>query len=92
MITNALSEGGVESLLLDLCRSLITSYHYKVSILVLNKNAVCLKQQFENFGIDVIVGKYSNVYNPLNIFLIKNTFSIFRSFMFICFQASYLQF
>lgn len=71
MITNALSEGGVESLLLDLCRSLITSYHYKVSILVLNKNAVCLKQQFENFGIDVIVGKYSNVYNPLNIFLIK---------------------
>lgn len=79
MITNALSEGGVESLLFDLCRNLITSYHYEVSILVLNKSAVCLKQQFEDLGVSVIVGNHSNIYNPLNIFIIKKYVSKFQA-------------
>lgn len=70
MITNALSEGGVESLLLDLCRSLIVAHH-NVAVLVLNRDAINLKSQFEEYGIKVFVGKYKNIYNPLNIFLIK---------------------
>ena len=74
MITNALSEGGVESLLLDLCSVLVQKYAYDVKILVLNRKAIGLKNKFEKLGIEVIVGKYRHVYNPLNIFIIKKYF------------------
>lgn len=71
MITNALSEGGVESMLLDLCQSLVNTYHYEVAILVLNKEKVELRTCFENVGVKIWVGRYKNIYNPLNILLIK---------------------
>lgn len=70
MITNAISEGGVESLLFDLSRRLVTLKH-RVTILVLNKREIGLKQQFEKCGITIIVGKYTQIYNPLNILLIR---------------------
>lgn len=75
MITNALSEGGVESLLFDLCNSLVNIYHYEVAILVLNRKEIGLKKTFEEAGITVFVGKYSHIYNPLNIFLIRHYMS-----------------
>ena len=70
MITNALSEGGVESFLFDLSYELVMRKH-TVSILVLNRNKLGLKEKFENHSIRVIPGKYENIYNPLNIFLIR---------------------
>jgi len=69
-ITNSLSEGGVESLLYDLCSYTINEGH-KVAVLVLNKNEIGLKRLFEEKGIKVIIGKYSNPYNINNIYEIR---------------------
>lgn len=69
-VTNALSEGGVESLLYDLSSKAIDEGH-DVSILVLNKKLVALKAKFEKVGVKIYVGKYSNLYNPLNVFVIR---------------------
>lgn len=71
MITNALSEGGVESLLMDLCTILVKRYHHEVAILVLNRKQIGLKDAFERAGIKIYIGKYSQIYNPLNVFTIK---------------------
>ena len=70
MVTNALSEGGVESFFFFLSYELVMRKH-TVSILVLNRNKLGLKEKFENHGIRIIPGKYGNIYNPLNIILIR---------------------
>lgn len=69
-ITNSLSEGGVESLLYDLCTYTIKAGH-KVAVLVLNKDEIGLKKQFEERGIKIIIGKYNNPYNINNIYEIR---------------------
>lgn len=69
-ITNRLSEGGVESFLLNLLPQLKVNGH-EVELLVLNKEAISMKTIFEDRGIKVYVGRYANLYNPLNIFLLK---------------------
>lgn len=66
-ITNRLSEGGVESFLLNLLPQLKVNGH-EVELLVLNKEAISMKTIFEDRGIKVYVGRYANLYNPLNIF------------------------
>lgn len=69
-ITNCLSEGGVETFLLSLLPQLREKGH-EVDLLVLNRRSVSMKEVFEIRGIRVYIGKYSNLYNPLNIFLLK---------------------
>lgn len=73
-ITNCLSEGGVESFLLSFL-PLLKEKGHEVELLVLNKKSISLKTTFEKNGIKVYIGKYSNIYNPLNIFLLKRYFS-----------------
>lgn len=73
-ITNGLSEGGVESFLLTLLPRLREKGH-KVDLLVLNCGSVAMKEAFEKNGIHVYVGKYSNIYNPLNILVLKKYLS-----------------
>lgn len=69
-VTNQLAEGGVESFLLQLLPRL-REKGYEITLLVMKWTAVSLKEEFENLGIKVIVGKYKSSYNPLNIFYIK---------------------
>lgn len=69
-ITNQLSEGGVESFLLQLLPRLREKGH-EVTLLVVTRTSVFLKKEFEDLGIKVMVGKYKSPYNPLNIFYIK---------------------
>jgi len=69
-ITNQLSEGGVESFLLQLLPRLHSLGH-EVAVLVLNRTSIALRTEFENLGIHVFVGRYRNLYNPLNIFYLK---------------------
>lgn len=69
-ITNGLSEGGVENLLYFFSKALLKKGH-SVTVLVLARNEVNLKVKFEKSGIRVIVGKYENIYNILNIPFIK---------------------
>ena len=73
-ITNAFSEGGVESLLCDILPLMVASGH-EIHLLVLNKNQLALKNVLENKGVRVLKGKYASVYNPLNIFVIKSFLS-----------------
>lgn len=68
-VTNRLTEGGVETYLLNLLPALSSS-GYKVELMVLDKNQVALVEKFESKKINVIIGKYSSVYNPLNIILL----------------------
>ena len=68
-ITSAFSEGGVDSLLLSLL-PLIKNDNHNVELLVLDKNKIQLAPILEKQGIKVHIGKYKNVRNPLNIFLI----------------------
>lgn len=69
-ITNTLSEGGVESFLLQLLPGM-RGEGYVVEILVLDKSKIVLKSAFEERGIKVWVGKGKNVYSPFNILYIK---------------------
>lgn len=69
-ITNTLSEGGVESLLLQLLPPIVAE-GYEVDILVLNKNKTALHAEFEKRGIHVFSGPAGTPYNPLNIALIR---------------------
>ena len=59
-ITNSLSEGGVESFLLNLLPRL-REKGYAVELLVLNRNSVSMKKVFEDNGIKVNIGKYRYV-------------------------------
>ncbi len=69
-ITNRLSEGGVESFLLTFLPCLKRLGH-EVELLVLDKSAVSMRTMFETQGIKVHIGKYSNVYNLLNVFEVR---------------------
>ena len=69
-ITNRLSEGGVESFLLTFLPRL-RSLGYQVELLVLDKSAVSMRSMFETQGIRVHIGKYSNIYNLLNVFEVR---------------------
>lgn len=68
-ITNTLEEGGLETFLYELL-PFLKNNSIDVELLVLDKNKVKLKPLFEEKGIKVFIGKYSWIYNPLNIFLI----------------------
>ena len=70
-ITNSLSEGGVESFLLQLLPQLIKQQGYEVDVLVLNKNKTALRVEFEKLGIRVFIGSTGNPYNPFNICCIR---------------------
>lgn len=70
-ITNRLSEGGVESFLLTFLPRLKNLGH-EVEVLVLDKSCVSMRQIFEEQGIKVHIGKYTNIYNPFNIFLLRH--------------------
>lgn len=70
-IVNSFSEGGVESLLLELLPR-IANNGYQIDLLILNRHAIALKDNIEKKGINVIVGNYGNVYDPRNICLIKS--------------------
>lgn len=65
-ITNSLSEGGVESFLLQLLPQLVKQ-GCVVDILVLNKNKTALRTEFEKLGIGVFVSSAGNPYHPVNI-------------------------
>lgn len=69
-ITNSLSEGGVESFLLNLLPRL-REKGYAVELLVLNRNSVSMKKVFEDNGIKVNIGKYNSLYNPFNVFVLR---------------------
>lgn len=69
-ITNQLSEGGVESFLLQLLPRLRSKGH-EITLLAVKRTSISLKKEFESLGIEVIVGKYKSPYHPLNIFYIK---------------------
>lgn len=69
-ITNGLSEGGVESLLCDILPALISN-ECIVDILVLDKKRLGLKNELERNGITVYYSRWSSIYNPLNIFVIR---------------------
>lgn len=68
-ITNGLSEGGVETLLYSFSKELIKKGH-TVSILVISRDELGLKEKFEKMGVSIISGKYKNIYNILNVILI----------------------
>lgn len=73
-ITNGLSEGGVETLLYNLCHNTIR-YGNDVSILVLNGNEIKMKHLFENIGIKVYSCKSCNPYSLKNILTIRKYLS-----------------
>ena len=54
-ITNSLSEGGVESFLLQLLSQLVQQ-RYEVDVLVLNKNKPVLRPEFEKYGLRIFTG------------------------------------
>lgn len=68
-ITNMFSQGGVDSLLLELLPRLNESH--QVELLVLNRRHADLVSKLENLNVNVHIGRYSNVYNPLNILVIR---------------------
>ena len=69
-IVNRLSEGGVESFLLQLLPRLQQN-GLKVELLVLDKHATLLASVFAEKGIKVYVSHYGSVYNPMQIFAIR---------------------
>lgn len=71
-ITNTLSEGGVESLLLQLLSRFVDQGHM-VDLLVLNPKSLQMKSAFEQHGILVITGCHRSIYNPLNTCKIGST-------------------
>lgn len=71
-ITNSLSEGGVESFLLQLLPQLVKQ-GCKCDILVLNKNKIALRTEFEKLGIGVYVSSAGTPYNPVNICQIRKS-------------------
>lgn len=81
-ITNRLSEGGVESFLLTFLPRL-RSLGHQVELLVLDKSAVSMWSMFETQGIRVHIGKYSNIYNLLNVFEVRRYLCFMISYMFI---------
>ena len=64
-ITNSLSEGGVESFLLQLLSQLVQQ-RYEVDVLVLNKNKTVLRPEFEKYGIRIFTGPTGSPYSPVN--------------------------
>lgn len=70
-ITYSLDEGGVDTLLFELL-PLIQNQGVHIDVLVLSKGRDRLKHILEKKGIKVIVGKYRNIYNPLNIIFIRS--------------------
>ena len=75
-IVNRLSEGGVESFLLQLLPKLQQN-GLKVELLVLDKYATSLASIFAEKGIKVYVSHYGSVYNPMQIFAIRKYLSAF---------------
>ena len=73
-ITNRLSEGGVESFLLQLLPKL-KEYGLDVELLVLDKRASSLSPVFIEKGIKVHVCNYGSVYNPIKILEIRKYLS-----------------
>ena len=69
-ITNSLSEGGVESFLLQLLSQLVQQ-RYEVDVLVLNKNKTVLRPEFEKYGIRIFTGPTGSPYSPVNICCIR---------------------
>lgn len=65
-LTNTISEGGVESYLLQLLPEL--NKENNCSLFVLNKNKTELKPCFQKYDILVLVNRYASIYNPLVIF------------------------
>lgn len=72
-VTNRLSEGGVETFLLNLLPEL-NSLGYKVDLLVLDKNELLMKSQFIQCGINVIITPYKSIYDIRNIFFLSRVF------------------
>lgn len=70
-ITFSMDEGGVDTLLLELL-PLIHSQGIHIDVLALCKGRNRLKNILEKSGIQVIDGKYKNIYNPLNILFIRS--------------------
>jgi glycosyltransferase involved in cell wall biosynthesis len=70
-VTNNFSEGGVETFLLTLLPALKNAGH-DITLLVLDKNKAKLTPVIAQQGISVCVGKYNNVHDPRNIFLIRS--------------------
>ena len=69
-VTNTLSEGGVESFLLQLLSQLV-QHGCEVDVLVLNKNKTALRPEFEKYGIRVFSGQTGSPYSPVNICRIR---------------------
>lgn len=69
-ITNRLSEGGVESFLLQLLPKLRQN-GLKVELLVLDKHASSLSSAFTEKGIKVHISHCGSLYNPMQIFEIR---------------------
>lgn len=83
-ITNSLSEGGVDSLIVQMLPKL-QDKNVEVELLVLNAQSTTLSALLEARGIKVHIGKYNNIYNLLNIFLIckyVKKFNIVHSHLF----------
>ena len=72
-ITNSLSEGGVETLIVQMLPELRYK-NIEVELLVLNNKKTSLITLLETKGIKVHVGKYNNIYNPFNILFICKYF------------------
>lgn len=70
-ITNMFSQGGVDSLLMDILPRL-NDNATPIELLVLNKSHADMAPYLEQRGVKVHLGKYKNVYNPLNIFVIRH--------------------
>lgn len=75
-ITNRLSEGGVESFLLQLLPKLRQN-GLKVDLLVLDKHASSLSSAFTKKGITVHISHCDSLYNPMQIFEIRKYLSAF---------------
>ena len=88
-ITNSLSEGGVESFLLNLLPRL-REKGYAVELLVLNRNSVSMKKVFEDNGIKVNIGKYNNlgIYTLFTLIFKKLTFMIINFKLFVIFAPN----
>ncbi|MFR9617020.1 MAG: glycosyltransferase family 4 protein [Rikenellaceae bacterium] len=71
-ITNNFSEGGVESLLMDIL-PLLVCQGYTIDLLVLNQNEIKLCESISKLGVNIIIGSHSSCYHPLNILLINST-------------------
>jgi glycosyltransferase involved in cell wall biosynthesis len=69
-ITNTFSEGGLETFLFTLLPALKNNGH-DITLLVLDKNKAKRAQEIAQQGISMYIGKYNNVRDPRNIFLIR---------------------